>query len=115
MSVLSIQGIDVGQCSFLQIRISVDGLSPGEYNYTISVTDLGSNSVSDQVTVTVEAAATSTIPTSTTSTTTTQTTTTETPPAPPIPMEDILLVVLTWVGTSVLILLVAEGIIRKTR
>lgn len=95
------------------ISISVDGLSPGEYNYTVIVTDLGSNSVVDQVNVTVEAVVTST--TSTTTSPSTQTTPTESPPPPPTPMEQVLIVILTWIGTSVLIVLIAEGIIRKTR
>lgn len=95
------------------ISISVDGLSPGEYNYTVSVTDLGSNSIADLVIVMVEAAATSSNPTTTSPST--QTTTSESPPPPAIPMEQVLIVILTWVGTGVIVLLIAEGIIRKTR
>ncbi|MFW9786562.1 MAG: hypothetical protein ACFFE1_02700 [Candidatus Thorarchaeota archaeon] len=95
------------------ISISVDGLSPGEYNFTVSVTDVGSNSVVDQVNVTVEAAATTSTLTPTSSST--QTTPTETPTPPPFPMDQFLIVILTWVGTSIIILLVAEAIIRKTR
>ncbi len=53
------------------ITISVDGLSLGTYNYTIVVTDIGGNTASDTVIVTVAEV-------STTSTTTTTTTTTET-------------------------------------
>ncbi|MFW9964355.1 MAG: hypothetical protein ACFFCX_12365 [Candidatus Sifarchaeia archaeon] len=95
------------------ISISVDGLAPGVYNYTISVTDLGATSVVDQVNVTVQAAATT--PTPTTTSPPTQTTPTDSPPPTPIPMEQILIVVLTWIGTSVIVLLVAEAVIRKTR
>jgi hypothetical protein len=92
------------------ISISVDGLSPGEYNYTISVTDLGTNSVVDQVTVTVEAAATST-----TTVSSTPTTPTDSPPPPEIPVDQILIVVLTWIGTGVLLILLVEGILRRSR
>ncbi|MHA2056608.1 MAG: hypothetical protein ACXACG_06660 [Candidatus Thorarchaeota archaeon] len=95
------------------ISVSVDGLAPGEYNYTISVTDLGANPVADQVNVTVQAVVTSTTPTTTSPPT--QTTPTESQPPPPIPMEHVLIVILTWVGTGAIVLLIAEGIIRKTR
>ncbi|MFW9843055.1 MAG: hypothetical protein ACFFEV_00605, partial [Candidatus Thorarchaeota archaeon] len=58
------------------ISIVVDGLSPGEYNFTIVVVDAGGNSIADTVFVTVTAETTTTTTTTTTSTTTTSTTST---------------------------------------
>ncbi|MFW9806566.1 MAG: hypothetical protein ACFFFK_07545, partial [Candidatus Thorarchaeota archaeon] len=95
------------------ISISVDGLAPGEYNYTISVIDIGANSVVDQVNVVVQAV--TTIPTPTTTSHPTQTTPTESPTPTPVPLDQLLIVVLTWIGTSIIILLVAEAIIRRSR
>jgi len=54
------------------ISMSLDGLNPGSYNYTITVYDATGNSVSDQVMVVVT-------PSSSTTTTTTTGTTTGTP------------------------------------
>ncbi|MFW9813318.1 MAG: hypothetical protein ACFFF9_12730, partial [Candidatus Thorarchaeota archaeon] len=94
------------------ISISVDGLTQGEYNYTISVSDIGGNSITDQVTVTVQP---STTPITTTTTSQpTQTTTTESPPPSQNPLQEILLVVLTWVVTGIIVVGIAEVIIRKT-
>jgi len=52
-----------------EITISVDGLSSGKYIFQINVTDVGGNSVSDQVSVTVLQVANATTSTSTTDTT----------------------------------------------
>ncbi|MFW9870508.1 MAG: hypothetical protein ACFFEL_12855, partial [Candidatus Thorarchaeota archaeon] len=94
------------------ISISVDGLTQGEYNYTISVSDIGGNSIADQVIVTVQP---STTPITTTTTSQpTQTTTTESPPPSQNPLQQILLVVLTWVVTGIVVVAIAEVIIRKT-
>jgi hypothetical protein len=90
------------------ISISVDGLSPGEYNYTISVTDLGNNLVVNQVNVTVEAAIT-------TPTTTTSPPSQTTPSSPPIPAQNILTVVLTWIGTGIIVFVVADALMRRYR
>lgn len=69
------------------IVVDVDSLAPGEYNFTIIVTDEGDNQASDSVLVSVlPPTDTTTTTTSTTTTGTTSTTTTETPPAGPSPM-----------------------------
>ena len=47
------------------ITIDVDGLSPGDYNYTIVVFDLGGNSVTDTVIVTVNEVEPTTTPSTT--------------------------------------------------
>lgn len=93
------------------ISIMVDGLAQGVYNFSIRVTDVGSNIVIDQVNVNVQAPSTSTTPTTTS--TPTQTTTTETPSTSEVPVESILTVVLTWLGTSIVIVVVAEALIRR--
>jgi hypothetical protein len=60
---------DSGSWDGSAITIDVDGLSPGVYNYTIVVYDLGGNSVIDTVIVTVnEVVITSTTPTTPTTT-----------------------------------------------
>jgi hypothetical protein len=60
---------DSGSWDGSAITISVDGLSPGVYNYIIVVYDLGGNSVTDTVIVTVnEVAITTTTPTTPTTT-----------------------------------------------
>ena len=52
------------------ISISVDGLSLGEYNYTLIVQDTGNNSVSDSVIVTVVSSTSTTTDTTDTGTST---------------------------------------------
>ena len=87
------------------ISISVDGLTPGDYNYTISIADLGNNIVVDQINVAV------TSPTTTTSLPT-QTTTS----SPPLPAEQRMLsVLLIWFGFGIIFLLIAKGYLRRTR
>ena len=70
-------GSNVWSLPMESIIVSVDGLSPGEYNYTIEVTDVGGNVASDTVMVAVTAEST----TPTTDTTTDTTTTTSPPPS----------------------------------
>ncbi|MHA2198793.1 MAG: hypothetical protein ACXABN_02890 [Candidatus Thorarchaeota archaeon] len=88
------------------ITISVDGLTQGEYNFTIIVSDIGNNLGVDEVIVTVQAGTTSS---------TTPTTTTTPIPEVPLPVNDIMLVILTWIVTGAAVLLVAEALIRRTR
>jgi hypothetical protein len=104
------------------MTISVDGLSIGDHNYTINVWDVGNNYASDEVTVTVLAVTTTTTTTSTTTTdTTTTTTTTETSttssiiPPPPLPVIPMLTIVLSWGGAVLVILLLSEIWVRRTR
>jgi hypothetical protein len=85
------------------ISISVDGLTPGVYNYTISVADIGNNLVVDQVDVTVQASVST--PTQTTTSQPTETTPTGTSSASPIPMESILTVVLIWIAAPIIAIL----------
>ncbi|MHA2235610.1 MAG: hypothetical protein ACXABH_09785 [Candidatus Thorarchaeota archaeon] len=92
------------------ITFTVDGLSPGVYNFSIRVIDIGTNSVTDQVDVTVEAS------TSSTTTTTSQPTeTTTTGPPPPIPVQSILTVVITWIGTGTILFFVVDRLFRRYR
>jgi hypothetical protein len=81
------------------ITISVDGLSAGNYNYTLVVTDIGGNTATDTVMVTVTAPSTTT-PTTTTTTppTTTPTTTTTTTTTPP--GGDVLILIIGIVSAS---------------
>jgi len=85
------------------IIIPVDGLSPGDYNYTIVVTDVGGNSVSDSVIVTVEAQ-----PTSTTTTTTSSTTTST------IPLGDQSgMVIMIVAGAGVIVIVIILIVVKK--
>ncbi|MDF1537314.1 MAG: hypothetical protein P1Q69_00195 [Candidatus Thorarchaeota archaeon] len=83
------------------ITISVDGLEAGTYNYTIVVTDLAGNFLSDTVLVSV--AEVDTTPTSTTSTTTD--TTTETPP-PDGGLDNTLVITIAVAGIILIVLIV---------
>ena len=90
-----------------EISIGVDGLTVGEYNYTIVFTDVSGNSASDEVLVTVSEESTSTTTTTTTpSTPTTSTTTTE-----PIDIADYLIYILIILAlvAIIVILVVVRG------
>ncbi|MFX1483656.1 MAG: hypothetical protein ACFFCP_10745 [Promethearchaeota archaeon] len=91
------------------ISVLLDGLAPGTYNYTIKVSDVGSNSVTDQVNVSVQASTTS--PTQTTTSTPVQTT----PAAPPIPVDSVLAVVVTWVVVGALSFFIADALMKRYR
>ncbi|MHA2425593.1 MAG: hypothetical protein ACXAEF_12450, partial [Candidatus Thorarchaeota archaeon] len=106
------------------ISISLDGLPAGSYNYTIVVYDIGGNSVSDQVDVTVNEAETTTTTTTSTTTTTTSTTTTTTTTSQtetstttqdddPFLTESLITIVASWVGSLIVVLVIAEIIIRR--
>ncbi len=102
------------------ITITVDGLTPGAYNFSILVTDTGNNYVTDQVDVTVQASTSSTTITTTTTTSTTtsqptENTPTGTSPSQPIPVMSILTVVLTWIGAGILLFYVADVLVRRSR
>jgi hypothetical protein len=87
------------------ITIDVDGLSPGVYNYTIVVYDLGGNSVTDTVVVTVnEVVITPTTPTTPT-TTPTPTGGVELPP-------EIMLLIIGGLGGAVVIIIIV-ALLRK--
>ncbi|MGY5880135.1 MAG: S8 family serine peptidase [Candidatus Thorarchaeota archaeon] len=89
------------------IIVSVDGHSAGEYNYTIVVTDVGGNTASDSVTVTVTASSTTTTTTTTTSTTTTttNTTTTTTTDVPP-PVMTVIIIIIIGAGGAIVVIIV---------
>ena len=82
------------------ISISVDGLSPGVYNYTIVVTDVGGNTATDTVIVTVTALTT---------------TTSSTTPSPPPPGGDILTVVIVIVSTGAAVMVVSIILVKKRK
>lgn len=92
------------------ISISVDGLEVGVYNYTIIVTDVGGNTVSDIVMVTVSEPTTTATTTSTTTTTTTTTPTTTSPPPEPLsPM----MIVLMGAGIGVVAIVAIIIVMRR--
>lgn len=100
------------------IFILVDWLIPSQYNYTLNVYDIGGNSASDTVMVIVTPTVTSTVTTTETSTTTTSTTIqTGTTPGDSIFNDPVatplLLVVGTWVGLILVVILISEILIRK--
>lgn len=92
-------GSNVWSLPMESIMVSVDGLSPGEYNYTIVVTDVGGNVASDtvMVAVTVE---------STTPTTDTTTDTTTTTSPPPSDMSAMIIVIVGAGGAIVAIIII---------
>lgn len=85
------------------IEISVDGLERGIYNYTIVVSDVAGNTVSDTVYVLVDSSTTTT--TETTTTTTTPPTTTTTPAGLLDPMVIILVVGIASIAVVVIVVL----------
>ncbi|MFQ5832657.1 MAG: hypothetical protein ACE5H4_08150 [Candidatus Thorarchaeota archaeon] len=99
------------------ITLNVDGLSLGTHNYTLLVTDVGSNSASDQVDVIVSASTTGTTTTTSTTTTTTTTTTGTTTPGPitgpDYVVSSILTIALSWTGSVIVIVVVFEAIRRR--
>jgi hypothetical protein len=76
------------------IVVSIDGLVAGVYNFTVVVMDVGENSVSDSVIVTVNAAST---PPSTTSTT---------PTEPPGGVDIVIIIVIAGAGGAILIIII---------
>lgn len=112
------------------ISIPVDYLIPGMYEYVLTVMNIGGFSSSDTVIVTVTLEVTTPTTTIPTTTTLTDTTTTETQtststdttqPAPvdqsihPAVITPVTLVVGTWVGIIIVVLLISEILIRKGR
>ncbi|MHA1135810.1 MAG: hypothetical protein ACTSSE_04920 [Candidatus Thorarchaeota archaeon] len=102
------------------ISIVVDWLIPGTYEYILTVTNIGGFSASDTVIVTVTLTSTTTTTTTTTTDTTTDTSsipTTSAPPTGPLihpaVVEPLSLVVGTWVGIIIVVLLISEILIRK--
>ena len=99
------------------ISIPVDSLSPGLYNYTLTVYDIGGNDASDTVMVTVTPSVTTTVTSTTSTTTTSETSTTQTTPVGPIiepaVANSLSLIIGTWVAIILVILLASEILIRK--
>ncbi|MGY5877260.1 MAG: hypothetical protein RTU30_16025, partial [Candidatus Thorarchaeota archaeon] len=105
------------------IEVSVDGLSAGDFNYTIVVIDVGGNSASDQVLVVVleQASSISTTPSIASSVVTTSTIPSETttpvpptlPPLPPTVLGSWGIIILTWMGVFVAFLAGIEILHRK--
>ncbi len=88
------------------IMVPVDGLLPGEYNYTLVVTDTGGNTVSDSVIVTVTTQST---------TPTTETTTDTTSPTPPPPSDmSVMIIVLVGAGGAVVVIIIIFLMKKKT-
>lgn len=75
------------------ITVSVDGLAAGTYNFTVVLMDVGGNTVSDSVFVTVTAA--STTPTTTT-----------TPTTPPEGVDIIVIIIIAGAGGAILIIII---------
>jgi parallel beta-helix repeat protein len=96
--------VDSGSWDGSSVTVNVDGLAVGEYNFTLVVTDIGGNSVSDTVIVTVTEAET----TPTTSTTT-PTSTEEIPPLDPM-----VIVAVIGIGAAVIVIVIIV-VIRKRR
>ncbi|MFX1560362.1 MAG: hypothetical protein ACFFBL_07225, partial [Promethearchaeota archaeon] len=94
---------DSGSWDGSAITIDVDGLSPGVYNYTIVVYDLGGNSVTDTVIVTVNEVITT--PTTPTTPTTTPTGGVELPP-------EIMLLIVGGLG-GVLVIIIIVALLRR--
>jgi hypothetical protein len=95
------------------ISYSLDGLTPGIYNFTCIIGDTGGNWIADSVIVTVNAVTTTiTTPTTSDTTTTTDTTTdivtTDTEPTTPNPTNDqtMLLVTIGLGGFAIVIIIV---------
>jgi hypothetical protein len=84
----------------VSISISVDGLSPGVYNYTIVATDVGGNTVTDTVIVIVTALTT---------------TTSSTTPSPPLPGGDVLTVAIVIFGTGAGMMVVIIALLKKRK
>jgi hypothetical protein len=95
---------DSGTWDGSAITIDIDGLSPGVYNYTIVVFDLGDNSVTDTVIVTVNEVVTTT--TTPTTPTTTPTGGVEIPP-------EIMLIIVGGLGGVVVIVIIVVLLRRR--
>ena len=114
------------------ISIVVDWLIPGAYEYTLTVFNIGGYSASDSVIVTVSLPTPTTTITTTTITTTTTTTTTDTTTTSepsetttttqvvptgslihPAVVGPLALVVGTWVGIIIVVILISEILLRK--
>ena len=95
---------DSGPWDGSAITIDVDGLSPGVYNFTIVVYDLGGNSVTDTVIVTVNEVVTT--PTTPTTPTTTPTGGAELPP-------EIMLLIVGGLGGVVVIIIIVALLRRR--
>ncbi|MFW9810233.1 MAG: CARDB domain-containing protein [Candidatus Thorarchaeota archaeon] len=95
---------DSGSWDGSGITIDVDGLSPGVYNYTIMVFDLGENNVTDTVIVTVNEVVITT--TTTTTPTTTPTGVVELPP-------EIMILIVGGLGGAVVIIIIVILLRRR--
>ncbi|MBN2229231.1 MAG: hypothetical protein JW779_06515, partial [Candidatus Thorarchaeota archaeon] len=93
------------------ITFSLDALTVGSHNVTLIVTDIGGNSISDGVSVTVLAVV---VPTTTTTPPTTTTTTITTTPTTPPPSPDIITIAIIGGVGLIIVVVIAIVFMKKS-